>query len=133
MNSSNMESPASGVPPQLVSYECRPTSIPELTVSQLPHVHLVSTHRYPHYGVLQLNVIVELLMQAPHVMRDVAPVNWQFLDAPPDGSIMLIWQPPPLGTMSASDGLVYASQEQAFSSEVQGYVRTPKPCIHDRH
>jgi len=82
----------------------------------------VSTHRYPQYGHLQLEAIVDLLLQAPKITREVAAMNWQFVDAPPDGTIMLIWQPPQLGTHSATDGLVYYGPEAAFSSEVRGYV-----------
>lgn len=65
---------------------------------------------------------MDLLLQAPKITREVAAMNWQFVDAPPDGTIMLIWQPPQLGTHSATDGLIYYGPEAAFSSEVRGYV-----------
>ena len=50
-------------------------------------------------------------------------MNWMFLNAPADGSVMLVWQPlNQLGTQFASDGYVWADVEQAFSSEAKGYV-----------
>ena len=50
-------------------------------------------------------------------------MNWMFLDAPADGTVMLLWQPlNQLGTRFASDGYVWADPEQAFSQEHRGYV-----------
>lgn len=43
---------------------------------------------------------------------------------------MLIWQPPQLGTHSATDGLVYYGPEAAFSSEVRGYVGDAQEHFH---
>lgn len=56
-------------------------------------------------------------------MRDMAPVQWQFLDAPQDGTLFLTWQPLDyLNTNFASDGYAWADTEQPFNSEVRGYV-----------
>lgn len=61
-------------------------------------------------------------MEAPKIVRDLQPVQWQFLDAPPDGSVLLTWQPMEyLGNNFASDGYVWADAEQSFTSEVRGY------------
>ena len=50
-------------------------------------------------------------------------MNWMFLDAPTDGTVMLVWQPlNKLGTRFASDGYIWADPEQAFSQEHRGYV-----------
>lgn len=57
-------------------------------------------------------------------------MNWMFLNAPADGSVMLVWQPlNQLGTQFASDGYVWADVEQAFSSEAKGYVCDLVDCI----
>lgn len=57
-------------------------------------------------------------------MRDGAPVQWQYLDAPQDGTIFLTWQPTEyMGMNFASDGYVWNDAEQPFNSEVRGYVR----------
>ena len=50
-------------------------------------------------------------------------MNWMFLDAPPDGSVMLVWQPlNKMGTRFASDGYVWADAEQVLRHPHQGYV-----------
>ena len=96
---------------------------------QLPHIHLVSTHRFPLQAHVELSMVVEYLLQAPLIVRERAAMNWMFLDAPEDGTVMLVWQPlNQLGTQSASDGYVWADAEQAFSSEVRGYVRLWYPA-----
>lgn len=85
-------------------------------------MHLISKHRYPVIANPSLEMIVGFLMEAPKIVRDVQPVQWQFLDAPPDGSLLLTWQPLEyLGTNFASDGYVWADAEQPFTSVVQGY------------
>lgn len=91
--------------------------------TQLPHIHLVSTYRYPILTQVSLETVVEYLLQAPKITRELAAMNWMFLNAPADGSVMLVWQPlNQLGTQFASDGYVWADVEQAFSSEAKGYV-----------
>lgn len=50
-------------------------------------------------------------------------MHWTFLDGPPDGTVMLTWQPQNhLGNNFASDGYIWADQEQAFTFESRGYV-----------
>lgn len=67
---------------------------------------------------------MEYLVNAPRITREVAGMNWMFLDAPPDGTVMLVWQPlSQMGAHAASDGYIWADPEQAFSSESKGYVR----------
>lgn len=91
--------------------------------TQLPHIHLVSTYRYPILTQVSLETVVEYLLQAPKITRELAAMSWMFLNAPADGSVMLVWQPlNQLGTQFASDGYVWADVEQAFSSEAKGYV-----------
>lgn len=85
-------------------------------------MHLISKHRYPVIPNPSLETIVSFLMEAPKIVRDLQPVQWQFLDAPPDGSVLLTWQPMEyLGNNFASDGYVWADAEQSFTSEVRGY------------
>lgn len=64
------------------------------------------------------------LLEAPRITREAAGMSWTFLDAPQDGTVMLVWQPlAHMGTTAASDGYLWADPEQAFSSEAKGYVR----------
>jgi len=66
--------------------------------------------------------LVNYLLEAPKIMRDMAPVQWQFLDAPPDGTLFLTWQPSDyMQATFASDGYVW-DVEQPFNSEIRGYV-----------
>ena len=95
----------------------------------LPHLHLVSKSRYPVQNNPSLESIVQYLTDAPKIVRDLQPMQWQMLDAPSDGTMLLVWQPLEyLGTNAASDGYVYADAEQVFKSEVRGYVSSS----HDR-
>ena len=66
------------------------------------------------------------------IVKERAAMNWMFLDAPEDGTVMLVWQPlNQLGTQSATDGYIWADAEQAFSSEVRGYVGIHRPLVYD--
>lgn len=50
---------------------------------------------------------------------DLHAVKWTYLNAPPEGALMLIWQ----NHMDfASDGYVYRSPEQSFGMKVKGYA-----------
>ncbi|KAI9767434.1 MAG: hypothetical protein M1840_005663 [Geoglossum simile] len=49
--------------------------------------------------------------------------NWTYLDAPPDGSLYLVWQPLlQMGTHFASDGYIWTDPEQAYTLEAKGYT-----------
>ncbi|KAK2839152.1 hypothetical protein FQN49_006427, partial [Arthroderma sp. PD_2] len=101
-----MQDPAGGVPPQL-----------------LPHMHLVSSYRYPATAAFTHETAVEYLLSAPKVVRELQPMHWMYLDGPPDNTVMLTWQPlNHLGTNFASDGYVWADVEQAYTVEVRGYI-----------
>ncbi|KAL9113606.1 MAG: hypothetical protein Q9227_002344 [Pyrenula ochraceoflavens] len=105
---------------------------PAAGVSQqlLPHVHLMSQYRYPVINSPSLETIVNYLIEAPKIVN-LQPVVWSFLDAPGDGTLMLVWQPLSyLSTNFASDGYIWGDVEHAFSSELKGYVSgTPQQLI----
>jgi hypothetical protein len=89
---------------------------------QTPHVHLISNYRYAFLPNVPAEVIVDYLLKAPSIARNV-PFTWTFLDGVPDGTLYLVWQPlNHLGTAAASDGYVWADPEGAFSLEMKGYV-----------
>jgi hypothetical protein len=70
---------------------------------------------------------VDYLISAPKIVRELQPVRWMFLDGPPDGSLLLVWQPlNHLGTNFASDGYVWADVEQIYTTEAKGYVSLHK-------
>ncbi|KAJ6017095.1 hypothetical protein N7451_000474 [Penicillium sp. IBT 35674x] len=100
-----MDDPASRIPGQL-----------------LPHMHLVSHHPFPKMHMMPAETAVEYLASAPRLFQQ-KPVHWTLLDGPTDGTVMLTWQPMAhLGNNFASDGYVWADQEQAFSFESRGYT-----------
>ncbi|KAI9789037.1 MAG: hypothetical protein M1816_006392 [Peltula sp. TS41687] len=102
----HMHEPSEAVPPPL-----------------LPHIHLVSNFRFPVFGPdTPYETIVEYLLQAYNITRHSAPMNWTFLDAPPDNTVLLVWQPSQLGLNFASDGYIWADPEAPFSLEVKGCV-----------
>ncbi|GAP84817.1 putative SWI SNF and RSC complexes subunit ssr4 [Rosellinia necatrix] len=85
----------------------------------LPHVHLLSTFRYPHKAQVQPAEVTSWLMQAPKIARDTAPFFWTYIEKPENGQIFLTWQPLQLmGPMFASDGFIWPAQEQFFTQEV---------------
>jgi len=120
-----MNDPSNGVHPSLVSTF---VVVPGLDTNlwKLSHVHLVSTYRWPTLATVGIDTIVEYLTQAPKITKEVASMNWMFLDAPADGTVLLVWQPlAQLGTRFATDGYIWADPEQSVSQEYRGYVRYP--------
>ncbi|RBR14657.1 uncharacterized protein FIESC28_07635 [Fusarium coffeatum] len=85
----------------------------------MPHVHLISSFRYPAMPRLDLNEVAKWLMSAPQVARDRAPFFWTYLDKPADGTMLLTWQPlQRLGTNFATDGYVWAPPEQVYKHDL---------------
>ncbi|KAL1883146.1 hypothetical protein VTK73DRAFT_9513 [Phialemonium thermophilum] len=85
----------------------------------LPHVHLLSTYRYPSMPRLDLAEVHRWLLGAPKIARDTAPFFWTYLDAPKDNTIYLTWQPlSRRGTEFASDGYIWASGETYYQQDV---------------
>jgi hypothetical protein len=64
-------------------------------------------------------------------VRDTSPVAWTYFASPPqDGTVLLTWQPPRMGALFASDGMVWADAETAYDMNVRGYVRLLRVCPH---
>ncbi|KLU84110.1 hypothetical protein MAPG_03155 [Magnaporthiopsis poae ATCC 64411] len=85
----------------------------------LPHVHLISTHRYPSLQRLEPQRVTEWLLAAPRISRDVAPFSWTYLDTPPDGFVFCAWQPlQRLNTEFASDGYIWSGPEVAYCQDL---------------
>ncbi|KAN0121732.1 DUF1750 domain containing protein [Hyaloscypha variabilis] len=85
-----------------------------------PHVHLLSTYRFPTLQQLHPDKVAEYLLGAPKIARDQHPFYWTYLDRPIDNSILLVWQSLSLGSDFPSDGYVWPPQETAYQVEVSG-------------
>lgn len=92
-------------------------------MSQLAHVHLISSYRFPTLPSLQPAQALEYLIKGPQIVRDTSPVAWTYFASPPqDGTVMLAWQPPRMHTHFASDGVVWADAETAYDMNARGYT-----------
>lgn len=88
---------------------------------QLPHIHLVSTHRYPVMARVGTDELKKWLQNAQKIARDVAPFYWTYLETPPDGQIYLTWQPMNrLGDHFASDGYIWPYPDQVMRQDAGG-------------
>ncbi|KAI6250024.1 SWI/SNF and RSC complexes subunit ssr4 [Erysiphe necator] len=89
----------------------------------LPHIHLVSTYRFPQLPQIHPEKVAEWLLAAPKISREQAPFYWTYLDRPQDMTIFLVWQTMALGVEFPSDGYIWTPQETALKFQVQsGYT-----------
>ncbi|OCL01253.1 DUF1750-domain-containing protein [Glonium stellatum] len=89
----------------------------------LPHVHLVSSYRFPHLATLQPPTALDYLLNAPKIVNDAASVAWMYFQVPPqDGTVLLTWQPPVMQSRFASDGYIWADPEATYTIEIRGYT-----------
>ncbi|KAH8602995.1 hypothetical protein B0O99DRAFT_17789 [Bisporella sp. PMI_857] len=86
----------------------------------LPHIHLVSTHRYPLLPSLHHEKVAEWLLAAPKIANNSSPFYWTYLDRPQDGTFLLLWQSPSLGVDLPSDGYVWSPGEMRYQIPVSG-------------
>ncbi|KAH7118958.1 hypothetical protein B0J11DRAFT_560654 [Dendryphion nanum] len=90
----------------------------------VPHVHLVSIYRFAQSPSLQPQQALDYLLKGPAIVKDTAPVAWTYFQSPPpDGTILLTWQPPRMPQeFFASDGLVWADNEVRYEMSIRGYT-----------
>lgn len=89
---------------------------------------MLSTYSFPIHQSITQDQVLDYLTKAPSIINDVRPVAWTYLAPPGDGTVFLAWQPQMrLGNRFASDGYVWGDQEQTYSMELRGYVRTDAP------
>ncbi|KAF2639970.1 DUF1750-domain-containing protein [Massarina eburnea CBS 473.64] len=94
----------------------------QVPVQLLPHVHLISSYRFPTVASIQPTHALDYLLKGPAIVKDAAAVAWTFLQAPPvDGTVLLTWQAPRMGTHFASDGLIWGDAEAVFDIPVKGF------------
>lgn len=90
---------------------------------QQNHVHLISGHRYPLHPALNIDAAYRYLTEAPTVVKQVAPMAWQYVQAPQDGTVWLEWISPRGGEYRfASDGYAWGDSEMSRREEFGGYT-----------
>ncbi|ORY13228.1 hypothetical protein BCR34DRAFT_535724 [Clohesyomyces aquaticus] len=98
-----------------------PSSLVQANI--LPHVHLVSSYRFPHSPQLQQAQALEYLIKGPQIVNDTSPVAWTYFQAPPPkGTVLLVYQPPRMQMSYASDGIIWADPETSYTMELRGYT-----------
>ncbi|KAF2724238.1 DUF1750-domain-containing protein [Polychaeton citri CBS 116435] len=86
------------------------------------HVHLISGHRFPMIQSLPINQVFKYLIDAPTLVKQIAPMSWQYLTAPPEGTIWLEWIPQHKSNQQfASDGYVWADPETTYRENLGGF------------
>ncbi|KAF1973381.1 DUF1750-domain-containing protein [Bimuria novae-zelandiae CBS 107.79] len=94
----------------------------QVQLNLLQHIHLVSSYRFPTLPSIQPQQALEYLLRAPEIVRNASPVAWTFFTHPPaDGTALLVWQPPRMGTHFASDGLIWADAEVSYEMNLSGF------------
>ncbi|EME42719.1 hypothetical protein DOTSEDRAFT_54997 [Dothistroma septosporum NZE10] len=88
-----------------------------------PHVHLVSLHRFPLIASLNLEQAYRYLLDAPSIVKQIAPMSWNYVQPPQDGTMWLEWIPQHKNEQPyATDGYVWGDPEQTFRQSVGGYT-----------
>jgi hypothetical protein len=83
---------------------------------------LISAHQFPLVGQLALNVAFKYLLDAPQIVKTLAPMSWTYVNGPNDGTIWLEWLPQYKQSRLASDGFVWGDAESVFRQEYGGYT-----------
>ncbi|KAK4888754.1 hypothetical protein LTR27_012401 [Elasticomyces elasticus] len=88
------------------------------------HVHLISGHRFPIIASLDLAQALIYLLDAPTIVKTIAPMSWTYVQAPHDGTLWLEWLPPTrMETQTfSSDGYIWADTESTFRHDYKGYT-----------
>lgn len=83
---------------------------------------------------MQIDEAFRHLFEARNIIGRMAPMAWQYLDAPPDGTLFLEYNSTFLQNQSPSDGYIWAEDEEFEVHEIGGYVSDPEhACSLSRH
>jgi len=58
-------------------------------------------------------------------------MSWQYLNAPSDGQVMLMWIAPRMSNNFPTDGYIWAGQEDHSLHDVGGYVGGYQRAVSD--
>lgn len=85
-------------------------------------MHLISAHRFPIIQQVSLEQAFRYLLDAPQIVKSLAPMSWSYAQAPQDGMLWLEWLSPDRYERFPSDGYVWGDQEQTYRQELGGYT-----------
>lgn len=118
-----MQNPSHGVAQPLVRAPTPFTTASIANTSQQNHVHLISGHRFPLIASLTLDQAFRYLVDAPQIVKALAPMSWTYVQAPQDGTLWLEWLTPEKNEgRFPSDGYVWGDAEQTYRQEFGGYT-----------
>ncbi|KAK4498307.1 hypothetical protein PRZ48_010965 [Zasmidium cellare] len=88
-----------------------------------PHVHLISLHRFPLIASLNVEQAFRYLLDAPSIVKQIAPMSWNYVSAPQDGTLWLEWIPlEKTDQPFPSDGYAWGDPEQTYRQDFSGYT-----------
>ncbi|RPA86515.1 DUF1750-domain-containing protein [Ascobolus immersus RN42] len=114
---------------------------PSAAVNHLVHSHffLASTYAYPKQPNVPLPVVLDMLVKAPQIAQQQA-FTWTMLDAPAEGTMLLVMISPQLQNVQTTDGCVWLEaeiptriDERGFSSEMKKKKTKKKKRGKERH
>jgi hypothetical protein len=83
---------------------------------------LISSHRYPQVATFGVEQAYRYLLDAPSIVKQIAPMAWQYLAAPGDGQLWLEWLPlEKTEHPYPSDGYAWGDMEQVMRHDYGGY------------
>jgi len=68
-----------------------------------------------------------MLTEAPRIVQHIAPMSWQYLNAPQDGQVNLTWIGTHMNGGFPTDGYLWVGQEERVAMDFGGYVRIAVP------
>lgn len=95
-----------------------------LTQSQQNHVHLISAHQFPLTPRMNYEDAFRLLINAPTIVKQTAPMAWTYVQGPRDGTVWLEWLSPRQSNERrfSSDGYIWGDSETTARAECGGYT-----------
>jgi Fungal domain of unknown function (DUF1750) len=88
-----------------------------------PHVWAKSTYTYPAFPNLPVLSIADFLFSAINIAQ-TTPFRWDFIDAPPPGSLIFVWMSPQTFASPPTDGYQYLDPESMLHLAVGDKVTT---------
>jgi hypothetical protein len=86
------------------------------------HLHLISEFQYPRNPNLTLDMVIQHLRQAPHIVKEARPVSWKLIAPPNPGDMYVEWLPPHRDNRFPSDGYVWVDPERYMERDLQDHV-----------